>query len=191
MHLTASTPVIVILIAIAVLIFAGLLFFAISKYRRTAQLRHRYGTDYDGAVRKFGSRRKAERELLAREACIKTLNVRELTPEEAEHFAERWILLQSHFVDSPTGAIGEADELVCSVMKSRGYPGAAIEDCAAGIVVDYPGVAADYRAARAAVATSRRRSPTTEDLRNALIHYHALFNQLVGSKAPEDRKAAA
>lgn len=190
MHVTASTPAIAILIAVGVLIVAGLILFAVSRYTRMARLRRRYGTDYDRAVQRFGSRRRAERELLARERGVRQLTIRELTPAERDHFAERWALLQSHFVDSPSGAIGEADELICSVMKSRGYPASGIEDCAAGIFVDHPGVAADYRAARAVATPSTKRGPTTEDLRSALIHYRALFNDLVGAHAGDERKAA-
>ncbi|MGH6889042.1 MAG: hypothetical protein ACREHF_07595 [Rhizomicrobium sp.] len=190
MQVTASTPAIVILVAIAVLIVAVLVFFAVRRHRRTADLRRRYGPDYDRAVQKSGSRRRAERELLARETQIRRLTIRDLPPAERDHFAERWALLQSHFVDSPTGAIGEADELICSVMKSRGYPASGIEDCAAGIFVNHPDLAADYRAARGARVSSGKRAPTTEDLRTALIHYRALFNDLVGSHAGEDSKAA-
>ena len=190
MNVTASPLAIAIAAVIVALILAGIIFLIVRSYSRTARLRGRYGSDYERAVRKYGSRRRAERELLAHEARLGTLNIRALTPEERDHFVERWTLLQSHFVDSPTGALGEADELICSVMKSRGYPAATIEDCAAGIVVNHPGIAADYRAARAVIPVSGKRTPSTEELRNALIHYRALFNELVGPNPGEERKAA-
>jgi hypothetical protein len=190
MQLTVSTPMIVVLVAIAVLIVAVLVFFAVRRHRRTADLRERYGADYDRAVQKCGSRRRAERELRAREKQIKALSIRELTPAERDQFTERWSVLPAHFVDSPTGAMGEADELICSVMKSRGYPASGIEDCAAGILINHPAVAADYRAARAVRSSAGNRAPTTEDLRTALIHYRALFDDLVGPHAGDDRKAA-
>ncbi|HEY6578067.1 MAG TPA: hypothetical protein VIY09_01975, partial [Rhizomicrobium sp.] len=138
MHVTLTTPEIVVIVAVAVLIVAALVAIAVRNRTRSANLRRKYGAEYDRAVRKFGSRRKAEKELIERENRVKQLDIHDIPSTEREHFSQRWDLVQSHFVDSPLGALTEADELICSVMKSRGYPASTVDDCAAGIYVNHP-----------------------------------------------------
>lgn len=187
MHVTLTTPELIAIAAVALLIVAGLLALYIRDRARTAKLRRKYGAEYDRAVRQFGSRRKAEAELLARESRVRQIDVHEIPAAERDHYSRRWSLVQSHFVDSPAGALGEADELISSVMAARGYPA---DDCAAGIFVNHPGVAEDYRLARACRTPAGKREPTTEELRTGLLHYRALFDDLVGPPAAEDRRAA-
>ncbi|MGH6875752.1 MAG: hypothetical protein ACREHV_00080 [Rhizomicrobium sp.] len=194
MHVTLTTPEIAAIVAAAVVIVVALVAILVRDHTRSANLRRKYGAAYDRAVRKSGSRRKAEKELIERENRVRHLDIHEIQPAEREQFSERWNLVQSHFVDSPPGALTEADELICSVMKSRGYPASDPDDCAAGIVVNHPRVAGDYRAAQAVrTPTGKRagkREATTEELRTGLIHYRTLFNELVGLRAGEEKKAA-
>jgi len=190
MNLTLTTPELIVIAVIAILIVAGALWLYARDRSRTADLRRRYGPEYDLALKRYGSRRKAEAELLQREKSVQQLPIHDLDPAEREHFSERWKLVQSHFVDSPQGALAEADELVSSVMKSRGYPVSNLDECAAGIMVNHPAVAEDYRATRAISSRPGKGAASTEELRTALLHYRALFNDVIGARSLEERKAA-
>jgi len=143
-------------------------------------------------VQKHGS--SAEAKLLDREKRVEKLNIRELEPAERERFLERWKSVQSHFVDSPKEAVTEADDLVSSVMQSRGYPVSDFEQRAADISVDHPRVTENYRAAHAIELRLRKGEANTEDLRTAMIHYRSLFEELVQMPVTEkiaDKKRAA
>lgn len=164
--------VIVIIVAIAWL------------YRRrrraaTAGLRQRFGPEYERAVQQHGSERKAESKLADREERVEKLKIRDLDPMERERFSGEWALVQSRFVDYPKGAVTEADELVSSLMKARGYPVADFDQRAADISVDYPRVVENYRSAHGTALRLGRGQASTEDLRTAMIHYRSLFEELV------------
>lgn len=164
--------VIVIIVAIAWL------------YRRrrraaTAGLRQRFGPEYERAVQQHGSERKAESKLADREKRVEKLKIRDLDPTERERFSGEWGLVQSRFVDYPKGAVTEADELVCSLMKTRGYPVADFDQRAADISVDHPRVVENYRSAHGTALRLGRGQASTEDLRTAMIHYRSLFEELV------------
>jgi len=158
---------------------------------RTADLRARFGTEYERAVQKQGSERAGQAKLLDREKRVEKLSLRDLEPAEKVGFLEKWTSVQSHFVDSPTGAVTEADELVTSLMQSRGYPVSDFEQRAADISVDHPQVTENYRAAHAIALRLGKGETSTEDLRAAMVHYHSLFDELVQAQHVVDKKVAA
>src|SRR5271157_3209045 len=116
MSLDLMDPKLIVLAVAVVLIIAVLAWLYVRKRRsRTADLRQRFGPEYERAVREHGSERKAEAKLTDREKRIEKLNIRDLNPMERERFSERWKSVQSRFVDSPQGAVAEADDLVSSL----------------------------------------------------------------------------
>ena len=171
-------PKLIVLAAAVILIIAVWLY--VRKRRsRTADLRQRFGPEYERAVREHGSERKAEAKLADRQKRVEKLNIRDLDPMEHERFSERWESVQSRFVDSPKGAVAEADDLVSSLMKTRGYPVSDFDQRAAAISVDHPRVVENYRSAHEIALRVGKDEATTEDLRTVMIHYRSLFEELV------------
>ena len=145
----------------------------------TANLRQRFGPEYERAVGEHGSERQAEAQLAARETRVEKLKIRDLDPVKREEFSGQWQALQSRFVDDPKAAITEADALVSAVMQARGYPVADFNQRAADISVDHPRVVANYRSAHEIALRLGKGEGSTEDLRTAMIHYRSLFEELV------------
>jgi hypothetical protein len=166
--------------AVAVILVVAVLAWLYVRRRRTtiAQLRQRFGPEYDQAVRDHGSERRAEAQLADREKRVESFRVRDLDPTQRERFSGQWHSLQSRFVDHPKGAVTEADELVSSLMQTRGYPVADFNQRAADISVDHPQVVADYRSAHEIALRLAKGEASTEDLRRAMIHYRSLFEEL-------------
>jgi hypothetical protein len=180
MNLNLMDPRLIWLAAAVVLVIAVLVSLYVRKRRRTtADLRQKFGPEYERALRTHGSERKAEAKLTDREKRVEKLNLRDLDPAEHERFSKRWESVQSRFVDSPKGAVTEADDLVSSVMKTRGYPVSDFDQRAADISVDHPRVVENYRSAHEIALRVGKDAPTTEDLRRAMIHYRSLFEELV------------
>jgi len=127
----------------------------------------------------LGDRTKAERELERREKRIEKLHIRSLPPASRDRFVAAWHTDQARFVDDPQGAVVEADRLVQDVMRERGYPVADFEQRVNDISVDHPQLVQNYRAAREIVLRQKRGEATTEDLRQALVHYRSLFDELL------------
>jgi hypothetical protein len=157
----------------------------------TADLRQKFGPEYDRAVLTHGSERKAEAKLADREERVEKLNIRDLDLGERERFSKQWESLQSRFVDSPKGAVAEADDLVSSVMKARGYPLSDFDQRAADISVDHPRVVENYRSAHGIALRVGKDQATTEDLRTAMIHYRSLFEDLVQVPIVIEKKEVA
>jgi hypothetical protein len=180
------------LIVVLILIIAVLAWLYLRKRRSTtADLRQKFGSEYDRAVLTHGSERKAEAKLTDREKRIEELNIRELDSMEHERYAKQWQAVQSRFVDSPKGAVAEADDLVSSVMKARGYPVSDFDQRAADIFVHHPRVVENYRSAHEIALRVGNNAATTEDLRTAMIHYHSLFEELVQVPAGVEKSDAA
>ena len=172
-------PKFIMLAAVVILVIAVLAWVCLQKRRsRTADLRKKFGPEYDRAVRAHGGERKAEGKLEDREKRVEKLNIRDLEPIEHERFLKQWNSIQSRFIDSPKGAVAEADDLVSSLMKARGYPLADFDQRAADISVDHPRVVENYRRAHEIALRAGRDEVTTEDLRSAMIHYRSLFEEL-------------
>jgi hypothetical protein len=147
--------------------------------KRTEELRDRFGPEYERAVRAEGDRSRAEADLDARAKRVEQLDIRPLSNRERDQFSESWRATQTRFVDDPVGATREADELVAEVMQVRGYPMGDFERRAADVSVDHPGVVEHYRAAHAIAMRTESGSENTEELRIALVHYRALFEDLL------------
>src|SRR5580700_4691785 len=192
MNLNALDPKLIVLAAVVILIIAGAAWLYMRKRRNTtAVLRKKFGPEYDRAVLVHGAGRKAEAKLEDREKRVEKLNIRDLDPIEHERFSTRWESVQSRFVDSPKGAVTEADDLVSSVMKARGYPVSDFDQRAADISVDHPRVVDNYRSAHEIALRVGKDQATTEDLRTAMIHYRSLFEELVQVPTVIERKEVA
>src|SRR5215212_2573668 len=170
------------------LIAAGVLFVILVvagglRRSRTNSLRNKFGREYDHVVSATGSRAKAESELLARNAAVQNFDIRRLTPAEHAQFNEDWARIEKRFVDRPTTAVAEADELVAEIMRTRGYPMGDFEKHAAHLSVTHPRVVEHYRAGHRIIVGTPG-SASTEDLRQAMLHYRALFEDLTAG--PED-----
>jgi len=166
------------------IIAAGFLITRERKRTRSRRLQQRFGPEYSRVLETVGDREKAEAELRAREARVAHFKLVALPPAEAARFAEEWKLLQARFVDQPTGVVVEADRLVRELMHQRGYPMGDFERRAADISVHHPSVVENDRLAQAIAARELRGEATTEDLRKAVVHYRALFEELLEVKQP-------
>lgn len=174
-----------ILIAVAAVGLVALVAAVALTRRRTQRLQQRFGPEYDRAVERQGGRRPAEAELDSRVERREQLEIRPLSEAAREHYLESWTQVQTKFVDDPAGAVAGADELVNSVMVERGYPMDNFERRAADISVDHPQVVERYRSAHGIAQKNEDGSATTEDLRQALKHYRALFEELLESAEDE------
>lgn len=166
--------IIVAAIIIAVAIFS-------SRAGRTRRLRQRFGPEYDRTVRSTGDQTAAERDLADREARVKRMHIEELPAGARDRYTEEWRTVQTRFVDQPREALVQADRLVENVMRDRGYPMTDFEQRAADISPDHPRVVDNYRIAHGIAIRSERGEVTTEDLRQAMVHYRTLFNDLLGT----------
>ena len=171
-----AVAVIVVVAAIAV---AAFLF---TKKRRSQALRERFGPEYDRVVRQEGTAARAEEVLEFRAKRRDKFDIKPLTAAAREEFASRWANLQPQFVDDPKGSVTRADELVTEIMRARGYPMGDFEQRAADISVDHPVVVDNYRTAHDIALRHNAGKATTEDLRKAMVHYRALFEDLLGNQ---------
>jgi hypothetical protein len=160
---------------------------------RSAELRHRFGPEYDRAVAEFGSPAQAERKLAARARRVDHIHIRELNAADRARFAGAWNTAQAQFVDDPAAAVINANQLIKEVMRARGYPVDDFEQRVADLSVDHAAVVQHYRAARALSASARTGDVNTEELRQAVVHYRALFADLLHEPvaAPQLRESHA
>jgi hypothetical protein len=182
MNITAlSTTELWLIIVLAVIVVAGITAWLILRKRRTERLRTQFGgTEYARAVKEGGSRRHAEAGLDERRERVESFHIRPLAAGDQARFVESWRRVQARFVDSPGGAVTDADQLLRDVMTTRGYPVSDFEQRAADISVDHPLVMENYRTAHDIALRQTRGQANTEDLRLAMIHYRTLFEELVG-----------
>lgn len=180
-------PMTIMLLIAAVALVAAVVIVSARKRRanRSAQLREHFGPEYHRALEEHGDQDRAERELLARKRRLDDLNIVLLSPEQCERFSNAWANVQQRFVDDPRGAVHEADILVKDVMKARGYPMGNFEQRVADLSVKHATVVDHYRAARSIATASASGQAETEDLRQAMVHYRALFNDLLEAVDPQ------
>lgn len=183
-----NETLLIVLAVLAVLAIGGWLFF---QRRRSDHLRSRFGPEYEHEVEEKGSRRKAEAELASREKRVEKLDIRPLEPAARQGFIERWTEVQAKFVDEPPRAVAYADDLLAEVMRARGYPVRDFEQRAGDISVDHPKVVDHYRSGHDIAQRHERGDAGTEDLRQAMIHYRALFDELVQEEGAERRQQEA
>ncbi len=167
-----------ILVVIAAVVVVALIAMAV-RQRRTTALRQRFGPEYDRAVEAREGRRLAEADLRDREKQRAQLDIRPLAEDTRVHFAGKWRDAQERFVDQPSDAVVAADRLVYSVMEARGYPMGDFDAQAGLVSVDHPDVVENYRFAHGIHQRAQAQQASTEDLRKALLHYRALFNELL------------
>jgi hypothetical protein len=177
---------VVILIVLALLVVLALV---AGRQRRSRRLRERFGPEYDRTVAEAGDRKEAESRLEERTTRRERLDIVPLDPADRVRYVEAWRLTQARFVDEPAEATREADRLITAVMRDRGYPIDDFEQRAADVSVDHPQVVDDYRAAQAIASANERSEASTEDLRQALVHYRSLFEELLEvDRADDDRQ---
>jgi len=170
-----------IVVVIAVLALAAWFFF--QKRMQSARLQKRFGVEYDRTVGELGGQSKAEAELKAREERVEQLTIAPLAAAEAARFSQAWNVLQGRFIDNPKGVVVQADQLIRELMIKRGYPMGDFERRAADISVDHPDVVENYRAAQAIAARDERGQADTEELRQAVVHYRVLFDEMLEVRA--------
>jgi hypothetical protein len=175
---------VIVAVVIAAVAVAAVTFFIARTRRRSVQLRERFGPEYERTVREAGDVRRAEATLQARETRVKRLHITPLTSEQARRFSDEWLQVQARFVDEPAGAVLQADRLIGDIMAARGYPVGDFEQRVGDISVDYPNVVINYRAARAIAEEHARHPVSTEDMRQAMVHYRALFKELTQDTTP-------
>jgi hypothetical protein len=181
-----SWQIAVIVVVVLLVVSVGSIWM---RRQRTQRLTEQYGPEYQRAVDSAGGQRAAERELDARQERVKGFEIRALSPGEHDRYLASWKESQAHFVDDPSGAISQADVLVQEVMRARGYPMADFEQRAADISVDHPHVLDEYRAAHNIAERHATDGVETEDLRQAMVHYRALFEDLLETdSAPEEQE---
>ena len=177
-----SAGIITVIIVVAAIVVLAIAAGVVYDGRRR-RLRRRFGPEYDSLVEERGSRRKAEAELAGREKRVRGLDIRPLAPAARSRYARRWTAIQEHFVDAPPGAVADAQRLVLAVMSERGYPTEGDDQVLADLSVDHADALDHYRAAHGISQRAADNPASTEDLRQAVIHYRALFQDLLGLPA--------
>ena len=183
MDLTNTTTL--ILVAVAFLVIGGILAMAAMRFQRSRRLRERFGPEYERLVQEAGDKKKAESELEARLAHVEALDIRPLSADEVNRFALEWQSTQTEFVDEPHASLQKADRLIREVMKARGYPVEDFEQRAADISVDYPDLVTDYRGLHMIAVKEADDEVSTEEMRQAMVHGRALFEELVSKETIE------
>lgn len=172
------------LIALGVIVVVAIAAVAVWQAQKSRRLQHRFGAEYSRTVEDSGSRRRAEAELAAREKRVRAMEIRPLSNADRARFVEAWRRVQAEFVDNPKRAITGADRLLGEVMGTRGYPVEDFEQRSQDLSVDHPEVVGNYRTAHAIALAHERGRAGTEDLRQAMIHFRALFQELVEDPTP-------
>lgn len=180
------------IIALVAIVVIGLVIVTTSwsRRRRSDELKERFGREYDRTLEAAGNRSKAEADLAERRERVEKLHIRALDPDERTRFVERWSDVQARFVDDPARSVAFADALLADVMKARGYPVSDFDRRAGDISVDHPIVVEHYHKGHEIAVRHEHGEASTEDLRQAMIHYRALFDNLVGATAPASEMLA-
>ncbi len=172
----------VVIIVVALIVIAAIM---IVRARRSKHLKQQFGPEYDRTLSMQGDSRQAEAILIEREKRVEKFTLRPLTPVDRQRFAAEWTAIQNRFVDDPSMAVTEADKLVTTVMAARGYPMADFEQRAADISVNYPTVVQNYRSAREFTVRHALGQSTTEQLRQAMVYFRSLFDELLETGKPQ------
>ncbi|MBV8800616.1 MAG: hypothetical protein JO208_12515 [Alphaproteobacteria bacterium] len=180
----AVAIVVVIVLSLVALIW-------LRRHTHITKMRRRYGPEYDRLVAEMKSRGRAEKRLAERERRVSQYDIRPLSEMDRARYLRVWRTVQARFVDDPGDAVAKADELLSEAMADRGYPVADFDRRAADLSIHYPTVAQNYRAGHDIALKHRDGKATTEDLRQAMIHYRALFQELVSDERVQDGREAA
>jgi hypothetical protein len=183
---TGTVVVIVVVVIVVVALIAAAAFIA-----RRRRLQRTFGPEYDRAVQGSDSRLKAEAELAEREKRVRHLDIRPLDPAARDGYAAQWTEIQQQFVDSPATAVTGAQTLISNVMRDEGYPTEDDDQVMADLSVEYATTLEHFRTAQDLSNRASGGTASTEDLRQAMVHYRELFRELLGSPADEPGDAAA
>jgi len=175
----SMSVVFILAVVLAVVLVGAILGLAFSRRRRSEKQHERLGPEYDHMVESMGSEKKVQTELDERRKHVDALKIRSLSAGEREQYLGDWAAVQSKFVDEPGQAIVDADHLIMEVMQLRAYPVADFEQRAADISVNYPALVSNYRAARLIALKNEHQQADTEELRQAMIYYRSLFEELL------------
>jgi LPXTG-motif cell wall-anchored protein len=176
---TIATHSWMLLAGVLIIALVGIAAWFIYRKKQSQRLQQDFGPEYRRTVDALGSQSKAESELKAREKRVERFTIVALAPAETARFAQAWKALQGSFVDNPKGVVAQAGQLVRELMEKRGYPMGDFEHRSADLSVDHPNVVANYRAAQAIAERDERGEADTEELRKAVVHYRALFDELL------------
>jgi len=174
-----NTTYLIIAVILVLVVLGAILGVIFSRRQRSKKFQNKYGTEYDRTVQSAGNEKKAQAELGERQKHVDTMNIRPLSVSERERYQAEWTAIQAKFVDQPGQATVEADHLIMEVMKVRAYPVSDFEQRTADISVNYPALVSNYRAAREIAIKNEQHSANTEELRQALIYYRSLFDELL------------
>jgi hypothetical protein len=174
-----STLTIIIIVVLVVVIIGVILGLVFARRNRSDRLQEHFGSEYDRTVQTMGGEKKAQTELNERQKHVEALDIRPLSVSERERYLADWTAVQSKFVDEPGQAIVDADRLIIEVMQIRGYPVSDFEQRSADISVKYPALVSNYRGARAIANKNKQQQANTEELRQAMIYYRSLFEELL------------
>jgi hypothetical protein len=174
-----NTTYIIIAVVLILVIIVAILGLVFSRRKRSDKLQEKFGPEYDRTVQSMGSEKKAQTELDERQKHVGTLDIRPLSVSEHDRYLTEWTAVQSKFVDEPGQAIVDADRLIMEVMQIRGYPVSDFEQRAADISVNYPALVTNYRGAREIANKNKLGQASTEELRQAMIYYRSLFEELL------------
>ena len=172
----------ILVIVVAIIVIAAVVIGLMAAARRR-RLQQRFGPEYDRLVGEHDSKLKAESELAERQRRVRALDIRPLTPSARAAYADRWGAIQERFVDVPVEAVRESQVLVVAVMSERGYPAEHGDQVLADLSVEHAQTLDRYRTAEEISASAAAGTASTEDLRQAMIHYRALFRELLGEPA--------
>ena len=178
-----NSTYIIIAVVLVLVIMGAIMAPNFARRKRSERLHGQFGTEYDHTVQALGDEKKAHAELDERQKHVKTLNIRPLSVGERERYSADWAAVQSKFVDEPGQAVVDADGLIMEVMQLRAYPVSDFDQRAADVSVSYPALVSNYRAAREIAIKNKQHEANTEELRQAMIYYRSLFQELLGTEA--------
>ncbi len=178
-----SPTYLIIAVVVIVVVMGAIMAPMFARRRKSQKFQNKYGPEYDRTVESAGNEKKAQAELNGRQKHVDTLNIRPLSVSERERYQAEWTAIQARFVDQPGQATVEADHLIMEVMKVRAYPVSDFDQRAADISVNYPTLVSNYRAAREIAIKNEQHTATTEELRQAMIYYRSLFDELLKEEA--------
>jgi len=178
----------ILIVAVAVVVAASLVMMAFAA-RKRSRLKERFGPEYDRTVEAADSRRQAEIDLRDREQQHALLDLRPLTPEARDRYQARWAEMQSHFIDRPQVALADADSVISQVMRDLGYPVEDFESNAWLVSVEHANVVAKYREGHEMYTRTVEGTATTEDLRQGVLAYRALFEDLMRDSANAQQRS--
>jgi hypothetical protein len=178
-----NTTYMIIAVVLILVVIVAVLWPIMTRRKRSERLQDQFGSEYDHTVQVLGDEKQAQTELEKRQKHVEALDIRPLTVNEHKRYLADWVAVQSKFVDEPGQAVVDADRLIMEVMQLRAYPISDFEQRAADVSVSYPTLVSNYRAARVIALKNEEHKADTEELRQAMIYYRSLFDELLVTNA--------